>query len=267
MPAIIIAIIVALSGGVSVAANAAVPGDILHPVKTEVNERVMAGLAFSAEAKAIVEARLAERRVEEAEKLAARGELKADVAAKLSERFEARAEKLNAIIDRLEAEGKTEAAANLTAALEATLKAHDQILTRLEERIVQPRVQERAEKAAKARARIEEKVRTEAETGKDVQAAAEGKMGAATNKIAEVKGFIDRAEARFGAEAVIEAKAKFRMAEQAFAEGKAKLEAKAYGAAFAAFQKAMRIAQEAKALVDIGVRLRFDVRGEGNKTR
>ena len=150
MPAIIIAIIVVLSGGVSVAARSALPGDVLYPVKLEINENLKTAFAFSEEAKANAETSIAAERLEEAEQLAARGELGTDVATKLSQRFEARAENLNDIIDRLEADGKTEAAANLTAALETTLSVHNQILRRLKEREVQPKVEVRAEKDRKS---------------------------------------------------------------------------------------------------------------------
>ena len=268
MPAIIIAIIVALSGGVSVAAQNSLPGDALYPIKVEVNERVMTRLAFSVEASAEVEARLAERRVEEAEKLAASGKLKADVAAKLSERFDERAEKVNALIDRLEADGKTEAAANVTAMLESTLKVHNAILERLEAKAteaekpvaeVRDKVEARAEKAAKARSRIEEKVRSEIEARPDIQAAAEGKMNAAASKIAEVKAFIGKVEAAAGAEATVEAAAKLATAESVFAEGEAKLEAGAYGEAFALFHKSMWLAQEAKVMAQINASVRAEV--------
>ena len=262
MPAIIIAIIVVLSGGVSVAARSALPGDVLYPVKLEINENLKTAFAFSEEAKANAETSIAAERLEEAEQLAARGELGTDVATKLSQRFEARAENLNDIIDRLEADGKTEAAANLTAALETTLSVHNQILRRLKEREVQPKVEVRAEKAAEERARMEEKIRTEVRP--DVQAAAEGKMNAAANKIAEVKAKIDRVEAKDGAEAVAVAKTKLVVAETVFAEGKAKFEAKTYGEAFALFQESMRLAQGAQVTIDIESKIDLDVRAKSN---
>jgi len=92
MVGLIIALVIAVSGGVSVAAETSVPGDILYSVKTSVNEKVRGALATSAEAEAEWQVRLAERRLEEAAKLEARGTLDADVEQELSDAFNEHAE-------------------------------------------------------------------------------------------------------------------------------------------------------------------------------
>lgn len=61
-----------LGGSVTFAAEGALPGDLLYPVKTEINERVRGTATFTAQAKAAWEVRLVERRLEEMEKLATR---------------------------------------------------------------------------------------------------------------------------------------------------------------------------------------------------
>ena len=77
MPVIAVILIIALSagGGVSVAAQKALPQDILYPIKININEKVRSALAFSSEAKAKIEVELAEKRIEEAEQLATEGRL------------------------------------------------------------------------------------------------------------------------------------------------------------------------------------------------
>ena len=92
MISLVIALMIALGGGVSIAAEGSVPGDTLYTVKTQVNEQVRGMIATSAEAKAEWEAKLAERRLEEAAELEAEGKLDADVEQELSAAFTKHAE-------------------------------------------------------------------------------------------------------------------------------------------------------------------------------
>ena len=63
------------AGTVSAAAQGALPGDLLYPIKVSVNEKVEVALAPTLAAKAQVQVRLAERRVDEARELSVRGRL------------------------------------------------------------------------------------------------------------------------------------------------------------------------------------------------
>ncbi len=78
--------VLAGSGTVS-AAQGALPGDILYPIKLAVNEKVEVALASNASAKAEVQVRLAGRRVEEAQTLAAQGRLDEKTANLLTDDF------------------------------------------------------------------------------------------------------------------------------------------------------------------------------------
>ncbi len=75
------------TGSLSYAAEYALPGDALYPVKIHVNETVHAALAVNAEAKAEWEAIRAERRVKEATKLAEKGRLTEEKSASLAVAF------------------------------------------------------------------------------------------------------------------------------------------------------------------------------------
>lgn len=74
------------SGTVS-AAQGALPGDILYPIKLAVNEKVEVALAPNASAKVEVQVRLAGRRVAEAQTLAAQGRLDEKTANLLTDDF------------------------------------------------------------------------------------------------------------------------------------------------------------------------------------
>lgn len=268
MPVLITLVIVALvGGGVSATAENALPGDTLFPVKVLVNERLVASFALTPEAKMSVEARLAERRLEEAEKLASEGRLSADVRAQIEANFQAHADRVEARIEDLKARGNAQVAADVTSNFEASLKAHEQILARLE-------ADERSEVKAEvspirgtvtvllgvmARERENAEAKVQAGTSVEVQAAAEGRLTAAENKIAEARNFIARAKASLGAEATAKAEARLADAEGKIAEGKAELSAGAFGEAFADFQEASRIAQEAKLLVQARQELKVNV--------
>ena len=82
-----IAIFIAVfaAAGTSFAANGAVPGDLLYPVKTSINENVGSALALGADAEARFETKLLEERIKEAQELKAEGRLTGDLAQTVSE--------------------------------------------------------------------------------------------------------------------------------------------------------------------------------------
>ena len=67
-----------IGGGTSFAAQGALPGDFLYPVKTEFNENIRAAFAVSADSEAKLQANLLEERIAEAVELQAAGKLTAD---------------------------------------------------------------------------------------------------------------------------------------------------------------------------------------------
>ena len=60
-----------------------------------------------------------------------------------------------------------------------------------------------------------------------------------------------------------EAEGRLKTARQAIDEGKAKMEAEAFGEAFSSFQKASRLAKEAKVLVQTSKLLELDIGEDG----
>src|SRR3989344_1591253 len=110
MPAIIFALIVALSGGTAAASSNALPGDALYPVKVNVAEKVSGVFKFSDEGRAEYKLKLAERRLEEAERLATAGRLDAEIKNKLEAKFLEQEEHMRGLISKLEERGKSEIA-------------------------------------------------------------------------------------------------------------------------------------------------------------
>lgn len=124
----LIALLAVSSGaGISYAAEGALPGDLLYPVKVSVNEEVRALVAFSPEAKAELEARRAEKRLTEAVVLASEGKLNAEAQAELASRFEKHADRAAAQVALLEAHDAP-VAVDVASRFETRIAAHLEIL-------------------------------------------------------------------------------------------------------------------------------------------
>lgn len=125
-----VVLVVFVSGTTAAAAQGALPGDVLYPVKLSINEAVEVALATTPVAKAEVSAKLAVRRVEEAEVLAARGELTQETGEKLAVSFEAHAQSASELTEKVEAQDPA-AAESLRTNLGSSLSAHGEILAML----------------------------------------------------------------------------------------------------------------------------------------
>lgn len=123
-------LIVGLGSGTAFAAQGALPGDTLYPVKINVNEAVQTALATSPTAKAEVQAQLATTRLEEAETLAATGKLDATTTAALAINFTAHAQAAQAVTQTIESNDPG-TAAQLGADFASTLVAHSAILAQI----------------------------------------------------------------------------------------------------------------------------------------
>lgn len=127
-----LALVFIFSSGVSYAAESALPGDALYPVKTMINESVKVALATDTEAKANVQIELAERRIEEAAVLASENRLDAETQSALAVAFETHAQSAAeevAVIDETDAS----AVAEITSRFETRLAAHEEVLALVSE--------------------------------------------------------------------------------------------------------------------------------------
>ncbi len=261
-----IAIILALLlGGTSYVAEKSQPGDFFYPVKTEVNEKIVDLIAIRAKTDAEWQARLAEKRLEEAEKLAAEGKFNAEIKAKIEAKFDEHADRVEKRIEDFKAKSELANQADISSKFEVSLKAHEAILQKLSAEDVdlgdtlsslRAKVTVQAGKAEENRADSDDKISSE--MGPDVQSAAEGKMKAAQNKIDEVKKFIELMKEKIGADAVVRAQATIGDADKLMNDGKMRMDANEYGSAFRIFQNAEQFAQEAKLLIQASEKLKID---------
>lgn len=126
MPFLAIGIIVALAlgGGVAVEADKSLPGDALYGFKVGINENVRSALAIGAEAQANWDIEAVNRRLDEAEKLAAKGRLDASAQTKVEADFNASVRVASQSIAELRTKGDYEAAADASARLEKAIEVH-----------------------------------------------------------------------------------------------------------------------------------------------
>jgi hypothetical protein len=124
-------IAVLLGGGTSLAAEGAVPGDVLYPVKTVVNENMVSAVTVTTEGEAQWRARLAERRLEEAAELVAEGKFDAEIEARLTSDIQKHLTRAHDEVKTLESEGEYEQALEIRSDTEARVNAYGNVIARM----------------------------------------------------------------------------------------------------------------------------------------
>lgn len=269
---IISAIMIAalLGGGVSSAAEATLPGDKLYPIKTHINETVRGWTAISAKAQAEWQVQLAERRLEEAGRLAAEDRLNSEIQAELSKEIERNSREANRKTEKLK-EKDEDSAVEVSSRLEIALNAHGKVLQNLRAEATLPltsiirQVDSETRNAQEARAEAEARISIRKEA--ELRALAEAKMKVAEEALARAKKSLAEQGDRISSEIRLEAETEIQAAEKSWKEGEAKWESQAYGEAFLSFQTAIRASQEANLLIKTGKELRVRVLIQDNSNR
>ncbi len=126
---VLIAIIVVGGSGVSYASTDSLPGDKLYNVKINVNEKIEEKLAFSTEAKVVVQTQKVERRLTEAQKLVEKEDFSPEKKEIVKANLEKNVHEVTESIENLKNEGKIEAALDTTSKITPVLEAHRKVLT------------------------------------------------------------------------------------------------------------------------------------------
>lgn len=258
-----------LGGGVSLAAENALPGETLYSVKTNINEGVQSLLAVSDESRASLQVKFAGRRLEEAEKLAVKGELSDSKKAQIEEALKTHTDNFKTQAKKLENSKKYTTVVAASSDFESTLKAHEGVLSALEDQnqnttSVAAQVKVALNDVQASRLTIETKVKTDnvsnATTTADI-------ASTSAKTIAATKDYINDNKNTIGFDSYIEAMARIALAETSYKEGTVKAEQKLYGDAFVSFQDAERLAKEARVALEATVSLNIDLKpGTGTTT-
>lgn len=278
MPIAFVLLLAALlaGGGVTAVANDAKPGDALYGYKIAVNENVQSALAFSDAGKAKVETALANQRLSEAENVASKGTLTPEVQQQLEANFQAHADAAQKLVESLQAKKDFQGASNASGDLGSSLAAHAQILAKLSTASAEPVEQKSltdlkttVSAESQQSTKLDQSIQSDVskETSPDVQAAAEGRLTSAQNKIVEVQAFLDLVKDKVGADTAAKATTQLDVAKKSVADGQAKLDAKLFSDAFALFSDAQKQAEAAKSMAQAKNQLNVDIEGEDRGER
>lgn len=252
------------TGVLAAEAEKAFPGDALYLVKTRINEPLKKAIAFSASAKAKMEATLATRRLEEAEFLAAKDALSPAIADDLRTAFNTHA---NAFIETTTKQHNTkdtQALFDIHSNFEAQLRAHTTVLTLLRDRassadaddtlkIFVEKIKENTQTITLQREE-NEKV-AQKNTAKTVGKIARGKRIVAEKKVRDVTALIERSKQTLGVDRVENATTDLNHAKAIIVEGEKKQTQGEDAEAFELFERAERVAKEREVVTDAQMKL------------
>ncbi len=261
-------VLLSLGGGVSLAAEKSLPGNVLYPLKIHVIEEGRAMFALTPKEKAIWASERMSLRLSEAAILVSRGELDADTADEIENNFELQAENFSEQTDQLEDEGLIESVAELNSDLEAVLGMHVDILKTFAQKSNSENNNEsagnlavnvNAQKENKTFVRLHMEERISNSSQNIASQAAERRLKEAERKIARLRSDFEELKSVLSAEAISKIEFKLALADKAVADGKIKLESDAYGEAFILFGRAHRIVQETKLFMDANKEFEIDI--------
>lgn len=249
-------LLIGVGAGVSYAAENSLPGDWLYPVKINVNEKVAATLAVSAEDQARLQATQAARRLREAETLAANLRLDAENNAALQAAFEAHATAVRRNIALLAASQEAAAATDIGSDFEATLQAHAAVMQRLADSRAERRpivalireVEEAQESTERSRVTVE--IAMSAIPGDERQASAEKSLVAASTHLEKLRSAILLSNGGVDDEHG-ESFQKLKLADSDLSEASTKIGGGAYADGFMLVRRSKRNAEEARLLNEL----------------
>lgn len=129
--AVVVIAVVLLAGNSAVrASNDALPGDTLYPIKVNIVEPVRVALAATPVAKAEIQAELVQKRLQEAETLAARGTLTDDQEREIQQRVDTQKIELAVHVSEVQ-KTAPEKAQDINTTVEASINTHERVLNAL----------------------------------------------------------------------------------------------------------------------------------------
>lgn len=256
-PAVSFAAILVIAGsGTSLAAEYALPGDPLYPIKTDFNEPLIGLLNNSPALKAAWQVRLTERRLEEADKLALQGKLNDQTRAVVAANLEKTATNAQQAIASLTAQGNADQATDVSARLESSLKAHDAILAKLDDGHMPGLLRKQIAAALSGTVAVNgeaESKLAEEDGGSGGEVVASSKIGNASSLISSVQDYLNEQKSLIGDSASAAASARMAVAEDFLTKAKDFLNSNDYGQAIKYANQSMRAAQETRVLASAQV--------------
>ncbi len=255
------ALVLIIMGGTSAFANGALPGDLLYPIKLNVNEGASSLFSFGTKSNAQLKVNHADERLVEIEKLSSANRLNAPAVAAVLADFNKDAEKIKEHVIELKAKGKIEDANEVSSSFETSLQNHHSLIVALAEKEEKEKNNEEllSNLAVKVEAHLQvaslerkdtENTLANSTTTIEIKSPAEIAMKSAKNTITEVEKYINLNGEKIPLILQTEANIKLKDAKGWFAEGEAKILSDKNSEAFIAFKKAKRKAEEVKLMLN-----------------
>jgi len=257
-------------GGISIAANKALPGEALYAVKTQVNEKVLSFITFSEDQKAQYEVGLVQLRLEEFEKITSENKLDDAKIAEVKTLLDGHINGVKTKLETIKNQNKADVALQINSQLEGSLNAHAKVLDRLAEnkkekisgtfKNLLADIKDTSNETKQSR--ISNELKLFQETSQNKKKAAENKLTRTEDRLREITKLIADKKESIPAGTYQKAQADVELADALFADGKAKAQAGEYGQALIVFQNAIRVLQKAKIYLsqseNLKVELNFD---------
>ena len=250
MPAFAAVLVLAVGGGTAAAAEGALPGDMLYPIKVHVNEEMRATLTVSPKAKADWQVSRAERRLEEAATLALSGKLddatRAELDTNLNAHVKLASENKQELEDKNDISDASEVRTNINAVLIARENILDGKRTAKASGAARP---EAATLMVSARALAAEAQDDGGSQGDE--SATKGNRKAAKARIEAAKKFLGRLDARLSPDARIQVETRLKEAAEAFSSGEVDVSEGNATQASSHFDSALESATKIEAIVSV----------------
>ncbi|OGF64607.1 hypothetical protein A2Z53_02555 [Candidatus Giovannonibacteria bacterium RIFCSPHIGHO2_02_42_15] len=249
--AVLLVIFILAGGGVAMAAEKSLPGDLLYPIKIHINESAKSLTAVSPEAKGKFEVEKLEQRLQEAEILSNRGELNPESRAILEKRLDVEINNAKSRISNLEADSKIEAATDISSRLEISLQAHEKVLTFIsgesaKNEEIKPLIEKirgQAKEASERRVESEKKISSRA---KEVAAS---QLKEASTRLEELKNTFVKIEPNLDDLNKNNIKNRIESSSKLINQGQTDLNSGNFPNSLKNFQKAQKITSEAKVFI------------------
>lgn len=257
--------------GVAVAAEGTLPGDPLYAVKVNVTERVLTIAAIGSEADAHVHAQLAERRLQEAEKLAVTGDLDKEKANQIAKRFRKHAANVNTHIRTIEATNNASAVEEVSSRVETSLQTHGKILESLSigaSDDIRDELQQLSNTVKEELVQISEPSKQIDQIAQENEELAQKlvveKQHSALARLEEARTFLGEHRDLLGERTLTKMDGQIQEASDLMKEGEEQVEEHLFAQAFTSFRKAQSIAGEVLVVLQATKNLDIDVEVDGD---
>lgn len=239
--------LVVSSAGISYAAEGALPGDVLYPIKVGFNEPLAGALSLSSEARVAWATRVAEERIQEAAVLLMRGALPPEVETAIRDSFEAHIQKALVAIDA-ELSASPDLGTQAVERLEARLSEYERVLHGVERaregaHVLASAVAKQREDVGKRRVKVE-MTDTRSFTASTKAITASRLREAAKEGLKKVEVLAHTSEPTLASSSAVSLAARLESASTSLSIGERKLNESAFEEALGAFRDAFRTTEK-----------------------